>query len=167
MFNMSNLESFLSNHLSKSQPSPNTASPYSVYYGSPLLRKDSTRLLKLLPPENGSVRCQLDVVDLRSELSFRALSYTWGAPTREAREKGMTTARTFSIICNGKELHITENLFHFLRLASARLEEHGEYFWIDAICINQDDKTEKTSEVSKMADILSRKTRAYLAYLTT
>jgi hypothetical protein len=65
----------------------------------------------------------------------------------------MTAARTVSILCNEKELHITANLFHFLRLASVRLEEHGGYFWIDAICINQDNKTEKTSEVSKMADI--------------
>jgi hypothetical protein len=126
-----------------------------MVYDSAPLRKNSTRLLKLLPPENGTIRCQLDVVDLGlgSEPSLRALSYTWGPPTRRARENGMTDARTFSILCNEEQLHVTENLFHFLHFASARPEDYDGYFWIDAISINQDDKAEKLAEVSKMADI--------------
>ncbi len=40
-----------------------------------------------------------------------------------------------------------------MRLISTRPEKHKGNFWIDAICINQDDNTEKTSEVLKMADI--------------
>jgi Heterokaryon incompatibility protein (HET) len=127
---------------SKSWSSPSTASPDLVYADTPLLRKFSTRLLKLLPTEDEFIRCQIGVVDLNTKPHYRALSYTWGAPTQDAREKGVTQERSRSIICNETEICITENLFHFLRLASQRLEEYSEYFWVDAICVNQDDERE-------------------------
>jgi len=125
----------------------------SVYADTPLLRKTSTRLLKLLPSEDEVIRCHIDVVDLETKPHYQALSYTWGAPTRDAKAKGVTQDRSCSIICNGFEICITKNLFQFLRFASQRIEEYSECFWIDAICINQDDKVEKSSEVGKMGQI--------------
>lgn len=127
----------------------------SVYADTPLLRETSTRLLKLLPSEDEVIRCHVDVVDLKTRPHYRALSYTWGASTQDGREKGVTGERSCSIICNEAEIYITKNLFQFLSLASQRLKEHSSCFWIDAICINQDDEVEKSSEVRKMDQIYS------------
>lgn len=138
---------------SKFGSSPSTASPNPVYTDTPLVRKTSTRLLKLLPSNDEIIRCHIDVVDLEIKPTYQALSYTWGAPTQDASKKGVTQERSCSIICNDAEIHITKNLFQFLRFATQRLEEYSDYFWIDAICINQDDKIEKSFEVGKMSQI--------------
>jgi hypothetical protein len=144
--------SFQSIFLSRSS-SHSDISPNSLYADLRLRRSTSIRLLKLLHPgDGGQIRCRLDVVDLKSKPDYRAVSYTWGPPTPEAKQQGMTANKSCAVLCNEKELLVTENLFHFLRHASQELEEYGGYFWVDAICINQDDKTEKSSEVLKMAD---------------
>jgi hypothetical protein len=56
---------------------------------------------------------------------------------------------------NGCEVEITANLDSALR--QFRQESHGP-FWIDALCINQNDTSEKGKQVLRMKDIFSRAT---------
>ncbi|KAJ3543656.1 hypothetical protein NM208_g3461 [Fusarium decemcellulare] len=101
------------------------------------------------------IRCSLSVASLEDNPSYFALSYVWGDPVR-CRE----------IIVNGRRSSITSNLDIALRRLSGWfqandfVDDDGTVsMWIDSICINQDDVTEKSSQVSKMGDIFSRATR--------
>ena len=77
---------------------------------------------------------------------FMALSYTWGDPTI-GRE----------ILVNGHSLMVTKNVDDCLRtLRSKPYTEKGWMFWIDAICINQENIIERASQVSKMHEIYTK-----------
>ncbi|PMD46841.1 heterokaryon incompatibility, partial [Hyaloscypha variabilis F] len=70
---------------------------------------------------------------------YEALSYTWGQP-----------GFNHQIICDDKQLPITQNLFEALR----QLRKGGErVLWIDAICINQSDDDEKSAQIPYMRNI--------------
>jgi hypothetical protein len=83
-------------------------------------------------------------VSLLSQPSYKALSYCWGV--RKAREKA---------VINGCEVEITTNLDHALR--QLQHENHGP-LWIDALCINQNDTSERGRQVLRMGDIFSQAT---------
>ena len=96
-----------------------------------------------------AVVCKLLTVS-RAELGFEdiqygALSYVWGS-TRGKRP----------LICNGHHQAITANLYDALwqfvsmRQPDAKLPR---YLWVDAVCINQSDEAEKSSQVAQMGDI--------------
>ncbi|KAK0638577.1 heterokaryon incompatibility, partial [Cercophora newfieldiana] len=77
---------------------------------------------------------------------YNALSHTWG-----------TTGRMVPIIVDGKQLLITPNLSE----AMTRLEEvhqrdqaFKQLWWIDMICINQDDILERGHQVAMMRTII-------------
>lgn len=77
---------------------------------------------------------------------FAALSYVWG----EGEDSE-------SISLNGTQLPITKNLEIVLRALATNGEFAGDYkIWIDAICINQSDETERASQVRKMREIYCR-----------
>ncbi|KAF2423735.1 heterokaryon incompatibility, partial [Tothia fuscella] len=83
---------------------------------------------------------------------YDALSYTWG-----------TEDKTETILCNGVELPITANLFQALRMLRPSAKER-RYLWVDAICINQADESEKSDQVWNMLHIYqtARKVMAWL-----
>ncbi|KAF5012761.1 hypothetical protein FDECE_1181 [Fusarium decemcellulare] len=74
---------------------------------------------------------------------YVALSYCWGPP--EPRH---------IIKLNGHDFSVSSNLFNALQLLrrSQRVRQ-GFKLWIDAICINQDDITERSQQVLRMRDI--------------
>lgn len=83
---------------------------------------------------------------------FRALSYTWG----NAEEKG-------SIEIGGHQFPVTENLEAALRFirdigvsSNARKSPIPSFWWIDAICINQEDILERNQQVTLMTRIYRR-----------
>jgi hypothetical protein len=103
------------------------------------------RLLHLSPrrsPENVDerIRCRMETVSLRHSPEFRALSYTWGNPTR-----------TSLLIINDKIGHITQSIE--TALLHLRDENNTITLWIDQLCINQDDNVEKSEQVQLMKDI--------------
>ncbi|KAF2113266.1 heterokaryon incompatibility protein-domain-containing protein [Lophiotrema nucula] len=53
-----------------------------IYHRSPSLQSGSIRLLKVEPAstQHGTVRCNLEVVELATKPAYCALSYTWGSP---------------------------------------------------------------------------------------
>lgn len=80
-------------------------------------------------------------------IPYEALSYTWGKGELE---------RTVS--CNGIDFPISETLFQALR-ALRRSRDHDRYLWIDALCINQTDKKEKSEQVWNMLQIYQQATK--------
>lgn len=89
---------------------------------------------------------------------YTALSYTWGSENRPNK-----------IVVNGNAIMVTNNLFDILQTvhntSAKTYDEHlgdvfqkrvSNYIWIDAICIDQDDKDEKKSQVDMMADIFGQ-----------
>ena len=111
---------------------------------STLLYADSIRLLKLLPASNDAddcvLSCGLEDCRLSDDPSYEALSYTWGQPI-------------FPEILHTDNgvLKITENLA--LALRRLRFKERVRYLWIDAVCINQNDATDKSRQVAMMGSI--------------
>ncbi len=88
--------------------------------------------------------------------TYVALSYTWGDPKH-----------TSVILCQGRTLRVTQNLKDALwqlreshdtftkRGYARRKDNKSPYFWIDAVCINQNDDVEKNHQVKLMREIYS------------
>jgi hypothetical protein len=97
------------------------------------------RLVKLLPGQDcDPIVAVLNVSKLNVE--YEALSYCWGDGPIDS-----------SITCNKDQLHITHNLK--CALQDLRRPDTPRLLWVDAICINQDDITEREQQVEIMADI--------------
>ncbi|CZR53667.1 uncharacterized protein PAC_03547 [Phialocephala subalpina] len=102
------------------------------------------RLLYLEPADDPceGIRCSILQTNLIDNPRFKALSYVWGGP-----------GTTVPIRVNGSRYYVTPNCHTALQ----RLRELGESpLWIDAICINQDDKAEKARQIPLMGEIYSQ-----------
>ncbi|KAL8923091.1 MAG: hypothetical protein Q9208_004775 [Pyrenodesmia sp. 3 TL-2023] len=108
------------------------------------------RLLTLLPDQCDSpVRIALQIIQLTEETEFEALSYTWGSPS-DPQE----------VIVEAKEpttLPVTRNLFEALQ--HLRLRDRPRVFWIDAICVDQQNLEERSTQVLRMPDIYTQANR--------
>jgi hypothetical protein len=107
--------------------------------------------MRLLPgPASSEIR-----IDFRVDASswdcdapeVEALSYTWGSPDNPVDIFVKVGESSF---CT---LSVTQNLAEALRYL--RLEDKPRLLWIDAICVNQQDMDERSSQVELMADIYS------------
>ncbi|KAK4102361.1 hypothetical protein N658DRAFT_558509 [Parathielavia hyrcaniae] len=79
------------------------------------------------PSNDIPIACNLEVVDLDSAPEFYALSYTWGAPTEYGPLGTLSSRPECPIFCNGQALY--------------------------AVCVNQQDKRERSEQVMLMAYI--------------
>lgn len=102
------------------------------------------RLLSLLPERlEGEIRVELKPCSLNNARDrYTTLSYTWG-------DADIVASRL--IRCNGRLTSISENLYTALR--TLRLRDSPLLLWADALCINQDDTSERTLQVGLMAEI--------------
>jgi hypothetical protein len=105
------------------------------------------RLLTLYPSshERSPLKCSLAQHLLSSEPTYEALSYTWGDPADICRTP---------IDLEGYPTHISTNLEAALRVL--RYVDHPRILWIDALCINQKDVSEKEKQVGMMGTIFER-----------
>ncbi|KAI0123548.1 heterokaryon incompatibility protein-domain-containing protein [Xylariales sp. AK1849] len=117
------------------------------------------RLLKVEPSADGDdaiLCCSLWVAALTPDLGYMALSYVWGNPR-------VTT----EILVNNKPLQVTKNLAAALRqFRKSRMQEsiNGMPVWIDAICINQSNVSERSHHVRMMGSIYAH-ANAVLSWL--
>lgn len=72
---------------------------------------------------------------------YNTLSYAWES-----------TERTAKILVDDAEILVTQNLYSALQHMSRGIRDEIP-LWVDAICINQIDKKEKSSQVRRMRDI--------------
>ena len=98
--------------------------------------------LILLEPGEADARptCMMRHFSLDGGLYYVALSYAWGDPA----DRG-------SLCCNGQKLYVTKNL----QKALQKFQQMGEklVLWIDAICIDQSNLEERSSQVQMMRQI--------------
>lgn len=124
----------------------------SHYTYSPLSKPSCIRVLDLHPgQENHVVSFDLYQTDLdmRTNTSYHALSYEW---------KGETASVT--VLCNGRSILVTPNLR--LALQKIRLQEKARTLWVDAVCINQKDIEERSSQVQMMPTIYRKASKVLM-----
>lgn len=104
------------------------------------------RLLTIYPSQypKAAVRCHLRHELLESAV-YEALSYVWGS-----------SSSTGMILVDEEEVTVTPNLLAALRCL--RGIENERVLWVDAICINQKDDREKSTQVQAMGSIFSKAT---------
>jgi hypothetical protein len=133
------------------------------YTYTPLTKPDEIRLLIISPSANleDPVYCQLvSTADHPADappLTYEALSYTWGNddPIHEIkllnlrREGHRPTLKKL-----WAKFYVRRNLHAALRYL--RDSAHPITLWVDALCINQKDDTERNIQVKRMAEIYNQ-----------
>ena len=112
------------------------------------LKHRHIRLLKARRDDNklpAELRCEYLLAPLDGLLvTYTAISYVWGDPTAVSQ-----------IVCDndGGHLSLTASASDILNaVIEARVPG---YFWIDQLCINQEDKQEKADQVRMMGEIFA------------
>jgi hypothetical protein len=108
-----------------------------------LAANDSVRILELQPGQlHDTLKARLLEVGLSNEPTFSALSYCWG------------TAQFDTLLeCDGEALYITNSLAAALN--HLRNDTRPLIIWIDQVCINQRDSSERSCQVQLMGQIYS------------
>jgi hypothetical protein len=88
---------------------------------------------------------ELKTVSLQDHPEYTCLSYVWGKGPRNHR-----------VTIDGADFNIGQNLFD--ALVHLQYSDITPAIWIDSICINQKDISEKTSQVKKMGTVYSKAT---------
>lgn len=110
------------------------------------------RLLHLMPheEEGAPIRCELFDYPIQKTggraCLYEALSYCWGG-----------SDKPYSISIGDRYLPVTANLH--AALLQLRDRFLSRVLWVDAICINQDDKEERGQQVRSMAEIYCKASR--------
>ncbi|KAE8442021.1 hypothetical protein EG329_003922 [Mollisiaceae sp. DMI_Dod_QoI] len=124
------------------------------YTYEPLPTGSFIRLIELHPGKAGDIiSFDLHNADLSKVSAYEALSYEWGQG-----------ANDFPVECNGARLHVHANLKAALEVI--RSPARSRTLWIDAICINQEDITERGRQVVLMTEIY-QEARTVLMWLGT
>jgi hypothetical protein len=122
------------------------------YRYSPLPGPSSIRLFRLMPHTDKNARIQCRLFDYSIQETgeraclYEALSYVWGG-----------SDKPHSILIGRYGLPVTVNLYAALLHLRDRLIER--IIWVDAICIDQDNQTERAQQVQSMAKIYCKANR--------
>ena len=105
---------------------------------------NAARVVDILPGDYPSpIQCEMRVINLDIPPPYCALSYVWG----ELSECYRTSV-------DQKQMRVTQRLHDAMRHLRSR--EETRTFWIDVVCINQLDPSEKSAQVRKMQEIYGR-----------
>ncbi|KAI0865855.1 heterokaryon incompatibility protein-domain-containing protein [Xylaria cubensis] len=131
-------------------PTPN---PY--LYPALLRDPSAIRLIVLLSSaqNHGNIACRICNSTLgKSDIdNYEALSYVWGDPSKQ---------KTISV--DDKPFQATENLE--LALRNLRYRDKHRVLWIDSLCINQSDVTERSVLVQQM-DVIYERAQTVIVWL--
>lgn len=111
-----------------------------------MVSNNEIRILSLWPcegDENAPIRCSFRVAKLVDHPMYEALSYVWGD----------TSNQLPICVSGGKTVNVTSNLH--AALCQLRLRDKERFLWIDQLCINQQDDTEKIAQIKLMREIYS------------
>ncbi|GAB7331871.1 hypothetical protein MBLNU13_g03809t1 [Cladosporium sp. NU13] len=109
-----------------------------------------TRFLSMIPSPTAEVSCTLRVGSLMAKFEYVALSYHWGDQTS-----------TRQILLDGRITKVTASL----EVALQALRNSGiRVAWVDALCINQPDNSEKVYQLGQM-DMIFSKAAKVIAWL--
>lgn len=106
-----------------------------------LINGEAIRLLEIAPGSGAQrIDIQLSICELGYCPPYDAVSYVWGDESQRAE-----------IFCNNRLLSITKSLAAVLH--TIRLPDQARLVWADAICIDQEDKDEKSHHVAFMRKV--------------
>jgi hypothetical protein len=157
-------------YLDETKDTRNTV-PEKPYCYQSLPSANDIRILKILPGEPGQeIVCELIVTILmpqssQPDIQYAALSYCWGpdeacSEIRIRSQQSNTTPDNFFHFSWSEEgttkINVKSNLYAALQ--QFRETEQEVYLWVDALCINQEDKNEKAHQISKMQEIYNNAT---------
>jgi hypothetical protein len=108
------------------------------------LASRSIRLLQIKPAKDSKEQIQCDLRLTSTDAQYTCLSYVWGDPDRGQW-----------ILVNGDRLWVRQNLWNFLASARKMPELRSRWIWVDAICIDQTNITEREHQVQQMGRIYS------------
>lgn len=113
------------------------------------LPKGQIRVLQIKPGHSlSTIECAFAYVDLQKNGNYVALSYTWGS-----------AIPSIPILVNGAVTMVTDNLY----MALLHLRKGGvPRVWVDALCINQNNMTERSIQVSQMAEVYQGASMVYV-----
>ena len=125
-------------------------------YSYSSIESTDIRLLKFLKSDQNVVSATLQKISLspasQAPPAYMALSYTWSLDETKAEP-----ARSGYISIDGAQLSTLSSLKHFLEvLQTKETLLDNSWWWIDSICINQEDSQEKGSQVPLIQAIYSR-----------
>lgn len=108
-------------------------------------RQASIRLLHILPDlsSRGSINCTISHSTVE-QAPYACLLYRWGEPQPSHR-----------ILLDGQYFDVGQNLFHFLEMFRKNARSPEMPFWIDALCIDQQDTQERNHQVAWMVQVFS------------
>lgn len=117
---------------------------------------DDIRVLRFCASETAaasSINCELQLIPINGATHYYALSYTWGP-----------ISVTEPIVLDGIQFQVTKNLAAVLRVLTKLLKPFGPdtLVWVDAICINQADVSERNKQVLRMTEIYQRACEVFL-----
>lgn len=116
----------------------------------------SIRLLEFL--DDRGLDCKIAAYDLSESPMYIALSYTW---SKTNPTNGIGTSTSSQMRLNGKCMNIQENLHDALVHLGNSVFKRGARFWVDAVCINQSDLTERAEQVVMMKTIYEKSHDVY------
>ena len=136
-------------------PMPALTMAYDTIYRPLPSGSQTIRLLELVPGKwTDDIKVQLrEVTIAKARDHYVAISYTWG-------QAG--TVKQVLITCDRARVPVSENLYTILR--RLRRPDVPVFAWADALCINQQDPSERTHQVGMMSEIYrnSRETVIWL-----
>ncbi|KAN0110910.1 HET domain containing protein [Hyaloscypha variabilis] len=116
------------------------------------LSQKEIRLFELLPKSNGEeIQGSFVYADLSNCPAYTALSYTWGEPKHIQMVK----------LHGSNAIKVRSNLSNFLCQQAATIDT-PKLFWIDAICIDQDNIHERNHQVNLMKEIYANATDMHI-----
>lgn len=111
--------------------------------------KRNFRLLRILAGSGSQIiSCELYQASLEDPPPYKALSYAW--------VNGIAISQPLETLiqCNGVHMRVSANLFAALR--RLRSNQRPVEIWVDSICINQKDLSERSQQVGVMREIYSK-----------
>ncbi|KAJ4324351.1 hypothetical protein N0V84_003912 [Fusarium piperis] len=144
--------------------------PSEEFVHSPLEDSKGIRLLHV-DIQNSTLRCTLRTYSASEIPPYICLSYVWAdfGPMmnrgRDFRETELEVpmfshSDSAEIILNDRRFSIGANLH--AALLGLRQYLNGRPIWVDAMCINQTDSNEKTTQVARMGEIYSAAEKVFI-----
>lgn len=115
------------------------------------LQRRHIRLLDFI--DDLGLGCTLEDADLDHAPSYAALSYTWG---KASYQKGRPPEQVYEVTINGETIQTQQNLHDAFRHLSKHVRSRSCRFWVDFVCINQQDVAERSLQVQYMAEIYQK-----------
>lgn len=121
------------------------------YHHKPLVDPGKQiRLLRFVAAPDGIIALTTHLAQVDEGPLYVTISYVWGSASNQ---------RLVSI--DGKHFAINKNCHYALWQISQQCTGESPYVWVDSICINQDDMSEKAAQVQMMGAIFENASTVY------